>query len=97
MRLFILEIKRVLKTPMTIIMLVAALLLSFALAYIPVTFEYVAKEYMEEQEISTKEEIEKVVQGFKMINKDGIKGTNCNLFINIMIKVIIFNALALIF
>lgn len=45
MRLFILEIKRVLKTPMTIIMLVAALLLSFALAYIPVTFEYVAKEY----------------------------------------------------
>lgn len=59
--------------------------------------EYVAKEYMEEQKISTKEEIEKVVQGFKMINKDGIKGTNCNLFINIMIKVIIFNALALIF
>ncbi len=59
--------------------------------------EYIAKEYMEEQKISSKKEIEEVVQGFKELNKGGIKGTNCNLFINIMIKVIIFNALALIF
>lgn len=59
--------------------------------------EYIAKEYMEEQKISSKEEIEEVTQGFKKLNKGGIKGTNCNLFINIMIKVVIFNALALIF
>lgn len=59
--------------------------------------EYEAKEYMIEQEISTKEEIDKIVKGFKELNKGCIKGTNCSLFINIMIKVVIFNALALIF
>lgn len=59
--------------------------------------EYVAKEYMEEQEISSKEEIEKVVQGFKELNAGCIKGTNCSLFIKIMIKVVIFSVLALIF
>lgn len=59
--------------------------------------EYVAKEYMEEENISTKEELNKVVEGFKMLNKDCIKGTNLSLFINILLKVIIFNVLALIF
>ncbi len=59
--------------------------------------EYLAKEYMEEQKITSEKEIEKLVEGFKLINKDGIKGTNCNTFISIMIKVVIFNALALIF
>lgn len=59
--------------------------------------EYVAKEYIEEQAISTKQEIEKVCDGFKRINKSCIKGTNCNLFIKIMIKVVIFSVLALIF
>ena len=59
--------------------------------------EYLAKEYMLEQKISSKEEIEKVVQGFKKINDGCIKGTNAQIFVNIMIKVILFNALALIF
>lgn len=59
--------------------------------------EYLAKEYMIEQKISSKEEIEKVVQGFKKINDGCIKGTNAQIFVNIMIKVILFNALALIF
>lgn len=59
--------------------------------------EYLAKEYMIEQEISSKEEIEKVVQGFKKINDGCIKGTNAQIFVNIMIKVTLFNALALIF
>ena len=59
--------------------------------------EYLAKEYMEDKKISSKEEIEKVTQGFKDINKDGIKGVNCSLFSNIMVKVVIFNVLALIF
>ena len=59
--------------------------------------EFLAKQYLEEQNISSKEEIEKVCEGFKKINNHGVKGTNCNLFIKIMIKVVIFNVLALIF
>lgn len=59
--------------------------------------EYVAKEYMEEQNISSSEEIKKVCNGFKKLNDGCIKGTNCSLFIKIMIKVVIFNVLALIF
>lgn len=59
--------------------------------------EYLAKEYIENQKISTKEEIEKITQGLKKINDGCIKGTNCNLFVKIMIKVVIFNILALIF
>lgn len=59
--------------------------------------EYVAKEYIEQQKISSKEEIQKIVNGFKEINKGAIKATNCSLFVNIMIKIVIFNVLALIF
>ena len=59
--------------------------------------EYLAKEYIKEQNISTVQEIEKLCNGFKKINEGCIKGTNCNLFEKIMIKVVIFNVLALIF
>lgn len=59
--------------------------------------EYVAKEYMEEQNITSKDDIEKIINGFKKINSGIIKGTNCNLFVKIMIKVMIFSILALIF
>ena len=59
--------------------------------------EFVAKEYLQKKNISSKEEIEKMFEGFKKINNQGIKGTNCSLFVKIMIKVVIFNALALIF
>lgn len=59
--------------------------------------EYVAKEYIEEQKITTKEENTKLIKGFKELNKDCIKSTNCNIFINIMIKVVIFSILSLIF
>ena len=59
--------------------------------------QYIAKEYMEEQGNATKEEIKKVVSGFELLNKGCIKGTNCSLFVKIMIKLVIFNALALIF
>ena len=38
MRLFILELKRVLKTRMTIILLLFSLFLAFFMAYIPITF-----------------------------------------------------------
>lgn len=59
--------------------------------------EFVAKEYMEEQKISTKQEIEKIYKGFRKLNDGCIKGTNYSLFSKTMIKVIIFNILALIF
>ena len=59
--------------------------------------KYLAKEYMEEQEVATKDEIKKVVYGFEQVNKESIKGTNAILFIKIMVKLVIFNALALIF
>ena len=59
--------------------------------------EYVAKEYMEQQKISSEDEINKVCNGFKKLNRGIIKGTNGSLFIKIMIKVVIFNILALIF
>lgn len=59
--------------------------------------EYIAREYMEEQKISTKEEIKKICEGFRVLNNGCIKGTNCSLFVKIMVKVVIFNILALIF
>ena len=59
--------------------------------------EFVAKEYMEEQNISSKQEINKIVEGFKALNKGCIKGTNFSLFLGVMIKFVIFNILALIF
>lgn len=59
--------------------------------------QYLAKEYMEEQGNATKQEIKKVEQGFEQINKSCIKGTNYSLFAKIMIKLVIFNALSLIF
>lgn len=59
--------------------------------------EYLVKEYMKEQKISSNSDIEKVCEGFSKINDRCIKGTNCSLFVKIMIKVAIFNILALIF
>ena len=59
--------------------------------------EYLAKEYIEEQKITTKKENAKLITGFKELNKGCIKATNCNIFINIMIKVVIFSILSLIF
>ena len=42
-------------------------------------------------------EIDKIYHGFEELNKSCIKSTNCSLFIGIMIKLVIFNVLALIF
>ena len=59
--------------------------------------QYLAKECMEEQECATEDEVKKVIHGFEQLNKGCIKGTNCSLFVKIMVKLVIFNALALIF
>lgn len=70
--------------------------------------EYLAKDYMEEynsacqesskkQRIISEEEMKKIAKGFREVNDGIIKETNCSIFIKIMIKVVIFNVLALIF
>ena len=57
---------------------------------------YLAKEYMEEKKISTKEEIQKLVDGFDKINNIGIKCINYNMFLNIIIKILIFCVICII-
>ena len=51
---------------------------------------FLAKDYMEKQNISSKEEIQKIVNGFDKLNDIGIKCVNYNLFFNTIIKIIIF-------
>lgn len=57
---------------------------------------YLAKEYMEEKQISSKREIEKIVSGFDKINNIGIKCVNYNLFLNIFIRIIILSVVFII-
>ena len=59
--------------------------------------KYLAKEYMEEKAISTKEEIVQIVDGFGRLNDMGIKLVNYQFFLGILIKVIIFSIVGLIF
>lgn len=58
--------------------------------------KYLAKEYMEEKNISDKEEINKFVLGFDKINNIGIQCINYNFFLGIMTKVFIFVAICFI-
>lgn len=51
---------------------------------------YLAKDYMDEVQISTKEEIEEIILEFDKINIIGIRATNYQLFLNVSIKIIIF-------
>ena len=51
--------------------------------------KYLAKEYMEEQNICSKEEIERIMEGFEQINNNGIKGVNFSLMIGVLIRTII--------
>lgn len=59
--------------------------------------KYLAKEYMEEKNISSQEEIKQIVDGFTRLNDLGIKTVNYQLFLEILIKAIIFSIVALIF
>lgn len=58
---------------------------------------YLAKEYMEEQHITNKEEINKIVEGFDKINNIGIKGVNLSLVSGILKKAIVLTLVFLIF
>lgn len=52
---------------------------------------FLAKEYMEEKKISSKEEIDKIIQKYDELNNMGIKYINFNIFENIIIKTIILS------
>ena len=52
--------------------------------------KYLARDYLEDVKISTKDEIDKLVNGFDYINSFGIKAMNYKFFFDSMVKVIIF-------
>ena len=58
---------------------------------------YLAKEYMEEVQISSEEEIEKIVKGFDDLNNAGIKCVNYKLFLSVIMKILIFLLICLFF
>ena len=57
---------------------------------------FLAKEYMEEQKISSKEEIDKLIEGFDHINNVGIKCVNYYFLMEVMMKVFVFSTICLI-
>lgn len=58
---------------------------------------FLAKEYMQEKNISSKEEIEKIVKKYDELNDIGIKCTNFQLLSNIISKIIILLIIFVIF
>lgn len=80
------------------IFLILGMVYYFVRAYLEndamIKARFLAKEYMEEKQCTTKEEIEQIVHGFDQINNLGIKGVNYSILLGIFIKAII---LALVF
>ena len=99
---FILEILKILPDDLEMLFLIIYILLGFlsfvVRAYLEndamIKAKYLAKEYMEEQDACTKEEIDKLVYGFEQINSMGIKGVNYSLMLGVFIRTI---ALAIVF
>lgn len=58
---------------------------------------FLAKEYMEEKKISTKEEINKIIKEYDKLNAVGIKTTNFQFVQNVLIKIGIFSIICIIF
>ena len=54
---------------------------------------FLAKEYMEEENILSKEEIQEVVKQYDKLNTKGIIATNYSLLLGIIIKTIILTIL----
>ncbi|MBR3249769.1 MAG: hypothetical protein IKF83_03615 [Clostridia bacterium] len=63
--------------------------------------KFLAKDYMQKANMSTDEEIEKIVDGFEQINNMGIKGYNFSLmlgnFMKVIVLAIVFQVTTLIF
>ena len=87
-------------------MIFLSILMMFGLVYLVVRIylendamikaRFLAKEYMEEQKISTKKEIEKLVNGFDKINNFGIKCVNYYLFMDVITRIFIFSLICLV-
>ncbi len=56
---------------------------------------FLAKEYMEKKKISTKEEIDAMVNAFDRLNDIGIKSTNYLVFLNVIIEILVFCVIAM--
>ena len=56
--------------------------------------EYLAKEYMEETDKLTKEEIEIIIKNYKKVNQKGIQIVNFSLLISVISKVVIYGILS---
>ena len=56
---------------------------------------YIAKEYLNEEKILTKEEENTILQNYDRINKTGIKMYNYMLVLNVAIKIIIYDMILL--
>ena len=50
---------------------------------------FLAKEYMKEENISEKKEIDRIVQEYDKLNNLGIKATNYSLFLNTVVRMIV--------
>ena len=58
---------------------------------------FLAKEYMEEEKISSKEDIDEMVKGFDDLNNLGIKYIHYQIFLNCMLKILIFSIINTVF
>ena len=58
---------------------------------------FLAKEYMQEKNISSFEEIEEIINVYDRLNDVGIKATNFQLLSNVLLKVLILSIIFLIF
>ena len=58
---------------------------------------FLAKEYMQEKQISSLEEIDKVMKGYEELNQIGVKAVNYKLFMGIKMKVFLLSIIFLLF
>ena len=58
---------------------------------------FLAKEYMEEEKISSKEDIDEMVKGFDDLNNLGMKYIHYQIFLNCMLKILIFSIINTVF
>lgn len=59
--------------------------------------KYIAKEYLEENQVCSKEQIEKLVLQYEKMNQIGIHFVNYQILVNNLIKVIIFAIICVVF
>ena len=57
---------------------------------------YVAKEYIQESNKLSNEDIEKIMQNYEVLNKMGIPMTNFNLIVSVLVKIIIYCVIVMI-